>query len=260
MTGMNYPYGIAFNSRGELIVSEQGDYQIAVFDIRGQRIRTFGSYGDSPKQMICPRGIAIDDMDNIYVTSQNKLQKFTSSGELIKCVGHRGRKEGEFMRPRGVTLYNSKVYVCDSDNHRIQVFNLDLNFIESIGSYGGERGEFNEPYDMKFDRDGYVYIADYGNARVQVLDRGGQFIRRFGEVGKGKLRGPSALHIVDKYIYVSDFILHCILVYKTSGQFLTSFGRRGENVGEFCGPYCITSCIDGLIYVCDFSNKRVQTF
>ena len=62
--------------------------------------------------MIERAGIAIDDADNIYVSSDHKLQKFTSSGEL------RGSKEFNFNDPCGVT----KVYVCDRDNHRIQVF------------------------------------------------------------------------------------------------------------------------------------------
>ena len=83
VTGLNNPCGIAFNSRGEMIVRERGSHHIAIFDIRGQRIRTFGSHGDSPEQMECPKGIAIDDMDNIYVTSHHKLQKFSRSGELI---------------------------------------------------------------------------------------------------------------------------------------------------------------------------------
>ena len=254
VTGLNSPYGIAVNTRGEMIVSEQGGHHIAIFDIRGKRIRTFGSKGDSPKQMNCPAGIAIDDMDNIYVSSWHKLQKFTSSGELIKCVGQEGSKEGEFDDPRGIALHNHRVYVCDHDNHRIQVFDLDLNFIQSIGSRGKGRGEFDAPYDVKFTSDGCMYVADFNNKRVQVLDRSGHFIRLFGEKGKGILWGPSALHIVDKYVYVSDFNGGCIVVYETSGQFVTSFGGQ-----EFSGPYCITSCADGFIHVCDYSN-RVQIF
>ena len=46
--------------------------------------------------MIYPKGIAIDDMDNIYVSSEDKLKKFTSTGELIKYIGQWGGKEGEF--------------------------------------------------------------------------------------------------------------------------------------------------------------------
>ena len=260
VTGLNKPYGIAFNSRGEMIVSEPGGHQIAIFDIRGQRIRTFGSCGHSPEQMVHPAGIAIDDMDNVYVTSCHKLQKFTSSGKLIKCVGQRGSKE-KFNNPLGLALHNNQVYVCDGDNHRIQVFDLDLNFVQSIGSHHKGRGEFNGPFDIKFDGSGNMYVVEWGaGKRVQVLDRSGHFIQVFGEEGKGKLRGPIALHIVDKHVYVSDHNGYCILVYDTSGQFVTSFGRCGQKEGEFIGPRCITSCADGFIHVCDYGNKRLQIF
>ena len=62
--------------------------------------------------------------NNVYVSSEHKLQKFTGSGELIKCVGQRGSEEGEFDDPRGVTLYDNQVYVCDRDNLHIQVLEL----------------------------------------------------------------------------------------------------------------------------------------
>ena len=260
VTGLHYPYDITFNSHQEMIVSENAGHRLSIFDIRGQRIRTFGSHGDSPDQMINAASIATDDTDNIYVSSEHKLQKFTSSGELIKCIGKEGRKEGEFDTPSGVTLYDNQVYVCDCGNHRIQVFDLDLNFVRSIGSCGTGRGEFNGPEDVKFDTAGNMYVAEYDNGRVQVLDTSGQFIRAFGQEGEGKLSRPSGLHIVDKYVYVSDIVGKCIVVYETSGQFVTSFGRWGRKKGEFRGPYCITSCTDGFIYICDFGNKRVQIF
>ena len=261
LTDLNNPYGIAFNSCGEKLITEHGGHQISIFDSREQKIRTFGSHGDGPGQMKCPAGIAIDDADSIYVSSWHKLQKFASSGELVKCVGRRGSsREGEFHDPRGVTLYDNQVYVCDLSNHRIQVFDLDLNFIRSIGSRGNGRGEFNAPCDVKFDSGGNMYVAEFSNKRVQVLDPNGFFLRVFGQKGKGKLRGPSALHIIDKYVYVSDWSDHCIVVYETSGQFVTSFGKRGRDEGKFDGPYCITSCADGFIHVCDWLNNRVQIF
>ena len=260
VTDLNGPYGIALNKCGEMIVSECYGHRVSVFDIRGQKIRTFGSHGDSPDKMVLPAGIAIDDTDNIYVSSYHKLQKFTSSGELIKCVGQEGRKEGEFDDPRGVTLCENQVYVCDRNNHHIQVFDLDLNFVRSIGSRGNGRGEFDAPLDVKFDTAGNMYVAEYVNKRVQVMDSSGHFIRSFGQEGEGKLHGPSGLHIADKYVYVSDFSGHYIVVYETSGQFVTSFGRYGQKEGEFYGPYCVTSCGDGFIHVCDWLNDRVQIF
>ena len=246
VTGLNYPYGIAFNSHQEMIVGEYGGQTVSIFDIRGQKIRTFGSHGDTP------RGIAADDADNIYVSSENKLQKFTSSGELIKYIGKEGRKEGEFDDPRGVTLYDNQVYVCDSDNHRIQVFDLDLNFVRSISSRGKGRGEFNAPYDVKFDTAGNMYVTEYINRRMQVHDTSGKFIRAFGQEGEGKLSQPLSFYIVDKYVYVSDWNGRCIVVYETSGQFVTSFGTFSPNG--------ITSCTDGFLYICDSCNGQIQIF
>ena len=154
------------------------------------------------------------------------------------------------------------MYICDSYNHRIQMFafDLDLNFIRSIGSHGKGRSEFNAPHDVKFDSVGNMYVAEHGNWRVQVMDINGRFIRQFGQEGDGELRGPSALHIVDKYVYVSDYVGYCIVVYETSGQCVTSFGRHGHKEGEFDSPRCITSCVNGFIHVCDWGNNRVQIF
>ena len=89
------------------------------------------------------------------------------------------------------------------------------------------------------------------------MDSSGGFIREF---GRGKLSTPSGLLIADKYVYVSDISGSCIVVYETSGQYVTSFGRLGLNKGEFSCPFCITSCVDGFIHVCDFANDRVQIF
>ena len=49
------------------MVSECDGHQVSVFDIRGQRIQTFGSHGNSPEQMKLPAGIAIDDAENTQV-------------------------------------------------------------------------------------------------------------------------------------------------------------------------------------------------
>ena len=166
-------------------------------------------------------------MGNLY-----KLQKFTSRDELIKCVSQEGGKEGEFDVIRGLTVHREQVYVCDRDNHRIQVFDLDLKFIRSVGSRGKERGKFTDPNDVKCDTAGNMYLADFQNNRVQVMDSSGQFIRVVDQEGEGKLYRPSALHFADKYVYVSDFCHYRIVVYETSGRFVTSLGREGHRERE----------------------------
>ena len=254
---MKTPYGAAFNTFGEMFITEHQNHQVAVFDVRGLRIRTFGSLGATAAQMRYPKGIAVCNRGNVYIVSNHKLQKFTGNGELVKCIGQKGSKEGEFNHPRAVTLFNDEVYVCDCLNHRIQVFDIDLNFIKSIGSHGKGNGEFKAPNDLKFDKIGNIFVVEYENSRVQVLDQNGLFIRQF---GKGHLSAPSSLHIFDDYVYVGSCGKGRIVVFDTSGQFITSFGKCGRKEGEFRNPYCITSCAAGFIHVCDYDNNRVQIF
>ena len=71
-----------------------GADRLSILDTRGQKIRTFGSRGDSPHQMIYPAGIATDDSGNIYVSSYHKLQKFTSTGETDQMCWSEGREGG----------------------------------------------------------------------------------------------------------------------------------------------------------------------
>ena len=240
-----------------MTISEYWEDQISVFNVRGERIRTIRSRDNCPEQMVSPREMAIDDMDNIYVCSQCQLQKFTNSGELTECIRKIGSNEVEFD-PIGITIHSNYVYVCDGNNHCIQVFDMDLTFIKSIGSYGKGEGEFTMPEDIKFDTSGNMYVADFGNYRVQVLDSSGHFIRVFGE----EQREPhhvASLHIIDKYVYASATDNY-IVVYKTSGEFVTLFGGEGDEEGEFMFPASIASCPNGFVYVCDFSNNRVQIF
>ena len=241
-SGLTTPYSIAFTSNGEMIVSEKGKNQISIFNTKGKRIGEFEQHEDRPRNIIKPQGIAIDDDDNVYVSSQFKLQKFTRRGTFIKCVGQEGNKEGEFNDPYGLTLNDNQLYICDCKNHRIQVFNLDLKFIRSIGSHGKGEGEFDLPYDVKFDSDHNMYVAEWDGGRVQVLNKNGQYIRFFDE--NKYLKKASALHIIDKYVYVSDWSGGHIVVYETSGRFVTSFGGQGNTEGNFENPYCINSYED----------------
>ena len=258
VTGLTKPWGIAINSHGEMVVSNFTSGTVSILDRGGKEIQTYGSKGYRPDQMKYPTGVAVDSDDNVYVASDHKLQKFSRDGHLIKCVGQQGSKDGEFGRPGGVRFHHGHVYVCDRGNNRIQVFDTDLNFIRTIGSPGSGTGQFNQPYGLDFDSEGKAYISYYRNHRIQVIDTSGQFVRQFGqEEGEGKLKRPTAVHVVGQFVYVSNESYSRIAVYQTSGQFVTSFGRH-TNI-ELGNPYSITSDCNGLIYVPDF-DKSILVF
>ena len=60
--------------------------------------------------------------------------------------------------------------VCDTHNHRVQVFELSGKFVTKFGSKGVEKGEFSFPYSTAVLSDGRVVVSDFGNHRIQIFE------------------------------------------------------------------------------------------
>ena len=265
--GLNRPWGVAVNQRGEIIVVEKSGHCISIFSSIGEKIRTFGSEGSAQGQFIGPRGVAVDGDGNILVVDggNHRIQKFTAGGKFLTAVGQSGSKHLEFQHPFGVAVnhMNRKVYICDRGNHRIQILNADLTFSSSFGSRGSGDGQFNYPCDVAFDSTGNVYVAESGGHRIQVFTAEGKFLRKFGKKGSGdgELNWPSSVSIdSDNIVYVTERDNHRVSMFTSEGQFLRSFGTKGERPGQFYNPCGIAVDRDGLVYVSDSDNNRIQIF
>ena len=178
ISGVKYPWGVAFNQRGEIIVAESSAH-ISLFSPTGEKLRSFGSNGSEHGQFDYPRGVAIDDDGNILVVDQynHRIQKFTPDGKFIVSVGKKGSDPLEFSNPMGIAIHplNKRVYIVEHSNHRIQILNPDLTFSSIFGSKGSGNRHFNTPRDVAFDSTGNVYVADFNNHRIQVFTSEGQF-------------------------------------------------------------------------------------
>lgn len=249
------PYGVAFNSCMNMLVSGWGENCIFMFNEKHKVVLVINEF----KNMKAPADIVLDKDDNIYVTGKHGLQKFNKFGEHLYSIGKKGKEEGEFDDPRGITRLNDRLYISDRNNHRIQVFKLDLTFYKSIGSYGEEPGELNAPFDVKFDSTGNMYVVELGNRRVQVFDGEGTSIRIFGQERIGNVGLPTGLHVENDRVYVSDFANDRIVVLNKNGDYVGVIGSHGQEVSELHSPYCMTSRGDKL-YVCDSGNSRIQIF
>ena len=164
---------MAISSRGNIIVTENAEHCVSIFNSEGEKIQSFGSYGFSPGQFISPLGVAVDDEDNILVAEYRnyRIQKFTSDGKFLAAADNLGFNSS----PNGVAIHphSKKIFVADSDSNCITILNPDLTFSSSFGSEGIGDGEFNGPYDVAFDSMGKVYVADNGNDCIQSSQQGG---------------------------------------------------------------------------------------
>ncbi len=198
------------------------------------------------------------DMNIFYVTTtDNRLHKILNDGRILKTVGRLGKWNGEFNFPNGLRVNKRcELHVCDSRNHRVQVFDLDLNFMRSFGRKGGGQGEFNSPADVDFDSAGNIYITELDNNRIQVFTPAQCHIRVIipgnQTVGINAFR-PVSLFVHDENIYVTDANNHKVWVVNTSGQVVATFGG-----GFLRRPEGITIDRAGFVYVTSDHSKIIK--
>jgi DNA-binding beta-propeller fold protein YncE len=125
-----------------------------------------------------------------------RVHRFSWDGHLKASWGEPGKTApGQFHLPHSLIIAHEKVYVCDRENHRIQVFSLDGAFLEMWM-------DIQRPMDISVDRDGVLYVSEGSvngsSARVSILDTAGKVLARF------DCRGPGHGSWVDSHgdIYV----------------------------------------------------------
>ena len=132
-----------------------------------------------------PIALAIGPNGDAYVTeSRNRVSQVSPDGTVIRRWGEQGSNAGEFdfvgPNPEDgaqgsiAVAPDGKVYVSDSDNHRVQVFTADGTFVRQFGSFGTAASQFVRPFDLSVDAKGNVYVLD--GMRLSKFGPNGAFL------------------------------------------------------------------------------------
>ena len=199
------PVGLSIGPDGNLYVADTHYHRVMVYASDGRFVRQWGSYGSGPGQFMYPTDVAFDGAGNIYVSEygddNDRIQVFEPRQlRVLRAIGRPGSGEGEFSRPQSIMVMDNCLYVADSGNHRIAVFDLNGRFARNLCAPGCGLGELRFPYGLDVDLKGHLVVAEFGNNRVQVIDRHtGRGLRVWGRPGReeGQLAYPWAL-AVDK--------------------------------------------------------------
>jgi sugar lactone lactonase YvrE len=199
----NSPAGVAMDSAGNTYVADSGNHTIrkitstgVVSTIAGQpgtRGKADGA-GTSAATFSIPRGVAVDDLGNIYVADQanNAIRRIDTSGNVLTIAGSgvSGSSNSAtgtlatFNRPVGVAVIGTMLYVVDAGNNKIRRVDLDplgtFTVTDLSGSPTGVAGAnngtllaatYSNPTGISADVVGQIlYVTDAGNALVRKLD------------------------------------------------------------------------------------------
>jgi DNA-binding beta-propeller fold protein YncE len=207
-------------------------------------------------------------LERVLRSSADVVQEEEESSFKRAITGEARRGEG-LGKPYSVAVFQGRVFVGDTAAHSIKVFDLPGRRFYKIGEGGGDddREGLQLPLGLDVDRVGNLYVCD-GNAKVvKVYTKDGKFLRKLG--GAEWFSRPSSVAVDPDgtRIYVVDIggtssNEHRIRVFDAhSGQHLLDIGKRGSGEGELNLPRdAQVSAKDGLLYVVDSGNFRVEVF
>ncbi|KAI6647858.1 NHL repeat containing protein [Oopsacas minuta] len=150
------PNGVTIdNSTGDIYVADCSKNCVKVFDCNGKIMFKFGDEEGEGK-MNSPTGLAIC-RDRILISQRNNcILNYQVNGKFISKIGKPGKRELEFDHPRGLAFdeSNGEVYICDSNNHRIQILSQELTYKTQFG-----KGNLKSPRDVELTKE-FIYILD----------------------------------------------------------------------------------------------------
>src|SRR5208282_3776049 len=180
--------GVAIDDGDRLFVSDGKMRRVLIFNPKHQ------IEGQIAEGLIDPVGLAIDNENRfLYVVDEQADQVLVYDADSLKLLRHIGTAvppakkhtlttPGDFAAPTNVALdIDGNVYVTDTLNSRVEIFDAEGNFISTFGKAGDGPGYFFRPKGIAIDSDGHVWVADQSQDRVQVFNREGQLLTYIGD-------------------------------------------------------------------------------
>ena len=252
---LNNPRSLTIHYKtGNIYIADMYNHRVQVFSCNGDYLFMFS------QKMNKPFGICISQ-NKVFVTQYTGhcINMYELEGKLIKSVGSEGNGEAQFKNPHvlDVSDRNNNIYVCDRDNHRIQIFTEELKYHFMLGV-----DLLRCPRDVKVSRD-RVFVLAENDPCMFVFNSDHVLTNRLITRGHGKQTNyPCRFDLDREYnIIMSDWGNHCVYVFNQEGEQIHKFGKEGQGIGEFYHPRGIALNNTGhIIVVCDKNTNCLQFF
>ena len=205
--------------------------------------------------------------DVFAVTPDNKIVAYMPEAKQIvlidngtkKTLVQEGKLQGQVRAPKGIFIDpKGLIYVADTGNDRVQIFNPDGTFNNMFGESGSADGQFKGPASVAVNSKGNIYVADTRNRKVKAFSPDGMFLFAVGpEIGNLILANPVAVRCDEnKNVYILDAALKKVVVTDAMGKFL----RIWNDSGALQDPASLTYDNKGFFYILDRGSYNVKIF
>ena len=204
---LSKPLGIDVDRSGNLYVADSGAKSILIYNKDGKFLRRIGNakwFDRLANVTVDPKGDRIYLVDIGGVGSQQHRVRVVdaASGEHLFDFGKRGKDPGEFNFPRDLAVgKDGRLYVVDSGNFRIQVFDRGGKFLKTFGAIGRQVGQFARPKEIAADPAGNLYVVDTAYGNFQIFSPEGELLLFIGS--RSERDGP-ARYMLPSGIYADE--------------------------------------------------------
>lgn len=254
------PQSGTVDARGRVLVTDVSRAAVFVFDEAAGKLELWERAG-SAQRFVSPIGIANGRAGESLVSDAELriVVRLDADGQPLGAIG-----AGLLKRPTGIArdAKQGRIFVADTHDHDIKVFDDDGRLIDRWGRRGDQAGELNFPTHLTWSH-GMLYVTDAINARVQVFDSLGQSVRQIGRRGLyvGNLVRPKGVAADDEgNLYVVESMHDTLLVFDSQARLLLSIGGTGSDVGRFYLPTGVWVDARNRVFVADMFNGRVVVF
>ena len=257
-----FPVGVAIDTNNNHIYVAESELfptqfsRISIFSDAGLFISSF-----SHVLLVAPQAIAID-RDNIYVANVGgpALIHFNMEPQIhiVAVMGEEGIEAGEFDCPSHIAVSpNGDLYITESNNHRIQVFNAFLHYVRKI-----THESLRLPIDIKL-AENSIYVLCEVSPCIHVFSYAGEKIRSLITRGdQMQVITPSSLCIDQvENIIITDMGDDKVKIFSKNGSPIQLIGETGHQVGKFRLPKGLAIIDNHKLVVLSLNTKcRIQIF
>jgi DNA-binding beta-propeller fold protein YncE/tetratricopeptide (TPR) repeat protein len=183
--------------------------------------------------------------------------------EFVREIGETGKqvKPRQLNAPRALAAYGDRLYIADTDAHRVVVLDQSGRTVLSWGLKGNKPGQFKYPAGIAIDEQGLVYVADTGNNRIQVYNGEGKWVRGFGARGDGlrEFSGPTGIAVSAGFVIIADTGNSRVQVLTSDGIAVGQIAVRTKT-DEMRTPAGVAVDVEHRIYVLDPGTDTVRIF